>query len=84
MGMEMLSCKDIAKKTMAREKPQGLWQNIDFKFHLFICKTCRIFIRQMENLDQCFSERVEKQAQDQGKESLRKEIIQKFTSGESE
>jgi hypothetical protein len=46
----MLSCKDLAKKTLS-EGSYTFKEKVERWIHLKICHTCRIFQRQMENLD---------------------------------
>lgn len=80
--MEMMNCKEVAKRTMAKEKPKGIWERLDYKFHLFICSTCRVFVKQMENLDRSLKKRlqqnVEKHYDPSDGHALKEEVLRNF------
>lgn len=74
----MLSCKDIARKAMA-EEPYTLKEKIEYKIHIFICATCRVYLQQMKNFDQTVNKVLKKKAAAESETSkdLEKEILKK-------
>jgi len=74
----MFSCKDIAKKTMSKE-PLSWKEKVEYRLHLFICATCKIFVTQMENLDTTMKSVIKNktQANESEAKNLKEEIIKK-------
>jgi hypothetical protein len=72
----MLSCKDIARKTMS-EEPYTFKEKIEFKIHMFICATCRVYLQQMENFDKTVKKVMGKKVEPEVANDLQKEILKK-------
>ena len=45
----MMKCKDVAQRASALlDKELPLWEVIELRLHLAICKGCKAFVRQMQ------------------------------------
>lgn len=61
----------------------GFGEYLSFKMHLFICKTCRVFILQMENLnfsmERVIKEKAESESARKASNELKVEIKSKYS-----
>ena len=53
----MRSCKEITKLiSLSHERELTFFERTELKFHLFICKSCREFNKNLETLRKTFKE----------------------------
>ena len=67
---------------MAKES-MSFKEKIELKIHLMMCRACRVFVQQMENLDRTFQNLVTKsvKATQADQDSLKEEVIKEFSKG---
>jgi hypothetical protein len=79
----MYSCKDIHEKVLS-EEALGPLNLLRFKIHMFVCKSCKVAVVQMSNLQHSISAAflrrasVEEQSAEKLKEELKKELKQRL------
>lgn len=73
----MLSCKDLAKKTLS-EEPFTKKEKVERWVHLMMCHTCRIFMKQMENLERSLKLSLKKdlKSYEKEREALKNKILE--------
>ncbi|MDP2430578.1 MAG: zf-HC2 domain-containing protein [Pseudomonadota bacterium] len=66
----MLTCKDASHLiSESQERPLGIWERWGLRLHLWMCVSCRRFVRQMALMRQALrmlGQRAEADAQDDG------------------
>ncbi|GEM_PF-4876364 len=73
----MMNCKEIAKNMLV-EKSLNFRQKVDRFIHLLMCRSCKIFIKQMDNLDHSFKKAMLKNSKEQldVMEKVKKDILE--------
>jgi hypothetical protein len=73
----MMNCKEIAKKTLS-EEPLSFRQKAECFIHLLMCHSCKIFIKQMDNLDHSLKKAMLKSSKEHLDvlEKVKKEILE--------
>ena len=54
----MKHCKQVAKMMAPPARP-GLWQKIQFLFHLLICHYCRIYLKHLKILSKNYKKNID-------------------------
>ena len=75
----MYTCKDIHKKVLS-EETLGPVSWLKFKFHMFICSSCKVTVAQMNNLQNSIASVLLKKAEvsKDSARSLEEELKEKF------
>lgn len=53
----MLSCREAAQRvSQGLDRKLPVWQRMTLRFHVFMCRACSRYTRQVKSLDQAVSE----------------------------
>lgn len=71
----MLRCKEIAKLlSNSLDKDLSRWQKIEIRMHLFICRVCRRYWKQLRFLHKCVLQYYENKLKNTNDEKLSDEM----------
>ena len=81
----MLTCKDTTELASNCMDSQISWQKkIGFRLHLWVCKNCRHYVKQLNFLQQAFTEVSEQAKNVVLSDAARQRIAQKLAEAQTE